>query len=80
MVRRMGEIADDMTERYGYPNEDGPPEPEDYLDMTDEELRKATAMCRSGKLKSIRAWPHALSPKQRYCLAAWLAEHDAKYA
>ena len=43
----MGEIADDMIERYGYSPEDGPPEPEDYLDMTDDELRKATAQCRS---------------------------------
>ena len=34
----MGEIADDLIERYGYPDEDGPPKPEDYLDMTDEEM------------------------------------------
>ncbi len=75
----MGEIADDMLERYGYPNEDGPPEPEDYLYMTDSELRKATAQCRSEKLKSIRKWPGVLSPKQRYCLAVWLAEKDSEY-
>ncbi len=74
----MGEIADEMIERYGYPNEDGPPEPEDYLDMTDDELRKATAKCRNAKLVSIRNWPSELSPKQRYCLAAWLADRDSK--
>lgn len=69
------EIADYLMQCF----EEGPPEPEDYLDMTDDELRKETAMCRSAKLKSIRVWPHALSPKQRYCLAVWLAERDAKY-
>jgi hypothetical protein len=58
----------------------GPTEAEDYLDMTDDELRKETAACRSAKLKSIRAWPHPLSDKQRYCLAAWVAKRDLKYA
>jgi hypothetical protein len=71
----MGEIADDLLERYGYPPDDAP-SPDDYLDMTDAELRAATSACRTAKLKSIRAWPHALSTKQRYCLAEWLAKRD----
>lgn len=75
----MGEIADDIIERYGYPPEDGPPRAEDYLDMTDKELIAASSMCRSKKLKSIRKWPKPLSQKQRYCLAAWIAEKDSKY-
>jgi hypothetical protein len=73
----MGEFADDLLGRYGYPPDDAP-SPEDYLDMTDAELRAATAACRTAKLKSIRAWPHALSAKQRYCLADWLAKRDSK--
>lgn len=73
----MGEMADFINEQGR--DDMGPPEAEDYLDMTDDELRKGTALCRSAKLKSIRAWPHTLSVKQRYCLAAWLAERDFKY-
>jgi hypothetical protein len=73
----MGEFSDDMLGRYGYPPDDAP-SPDDYLDMTDAELRAATAMCRTAKLKSIRAWPRALSAKQRYCLAEWLANRDFK--
>lgn len=76
----MGDMADMLNDDYGDRDNMGMPEPEDFLDMTDDDLRKETAMCRSAKLKSIRAWPHPLSPKQRYCLAAWLAERDAKYA
>lgn len=74
----MGEQVDYLLDDLGYSNADGPPEPEDYLGMSDDELRKATALCRTKKLKSIRSWPHALSPKQRYCLAAWLAERDSR--
>ena len=72
----MGEMADEMLALYGYPDDDGPPRPEDYLDMTDANLRSATAASRSAKIKSIREWPDALSPKQRYCLAAWIAKYD----
>ncbi len=74
----MGEIADYIFDQFVCHPEDGPPSPEDYLDMTDNELRKETSMCRSEKLKSIRRWPHELSEKQRYCLAAWLAKRDSK--
>lgn len=73
----------DMAELYDWDfsdGEDGPPSPEDYLYMSDDELRRETAACRLTKLKSIRSWPRPLSPKQRYCLAAWLAERDLKYA
>ena len=73
----MGEFSDDLLGRYGYPPDDAP-SPDDYLDMTDAELRTATAACRTAKLKSIRAWPHPLSAKQRYCLAAWLSDRDVR--
>ena len=48
----------------------------DYRNMTDDELREATQHCHSSKLQSIRAWPYELSPKQRYCLIAWLVKRD----
>ena len=78
-VSRMGDIADEMLERYGYPPEDGPPRPVDYLEMSDDELREATSQARSEKVKSIRKWHGKLSEKQRYCLAAWIAESDGRY-
>lgn len=63
---------------------DGPeyPEPEDYLDMSDEKLYSETAMARTEKLKSIRKYyktHNYLSDKQRWCLAKWLADKDEKY-
>jgi len=74
----MGDMADYYLESYGDSDEDFP-EPKDYLYMTDDELRKATSTCKSAKLQSIRKWPSPLSPKQRYCLAAWLASCDARF-
>ena len=56
--------------------------PEDYLDMSDEELFTASSGARSEKLKSIRKYYQnhkSLSEKQRYCLAAWISEKDNKY-
>ena len=79
----MGEIADDLIERYGYPDEDGPPKPEDYLDMTDEEMVKASSFVRTDKLKGIRKWQmlgNKLSDKQRWCLAFALCNRDSLYA
>lgn len=73
----MGDMADMMADAWDY---DDSLTAADYLGMSDNELRAATSMVRSAKLKSIRAWPHPLSEKQRYCLAAWLAERDMKYA
>ena len=55
---------------------DKPKQLSDYHQMTDDELRKATQHCHSSKLQSIRAWPYELSPKQRYCLIAWLVKRD----
>jgi hypothetical protein len=76
----MGEIADEMILSLWDPDDGmGPPKPEDYLDMTDEELRKETSLSRSPKIMNIRKYPHNLTTKQRYCLACWLAERDAKY-
>ena len=77
----MGEIADMMLERYGEDHDSmAQRKPEDYLSLSDEDLRKGTAGSRNEKIKGIRTWPMPLSKKQRYCLAAWLAEKDNRYA
>jgi hypothetical protein len=73
IVSSMGDIADEMLERYFGLLEDCPPRPGDYLHMSDDELREATSCARSEKVKSIRKWHGKLSDKQRYCLAAWIA-------
>ena len=57
----MGDIADEMLKRYGYADDDGMPYMDDYLDMTDDEIHKATATCRTEKLKSIRTCSHGWS-------------------
>ena len=76
----MGEMADMMLD-WGW-DDDGqkPPQPEDYLDMTDAELRAETSAARSNKIKSIRKWGKPLSEKQRWCLAFWICEHDRKHS
>lgn len=74
----MGEMADLLNEQHGYPNEDGLPEPEDYLDLSDGELKKLTSGTRDPKLMSIRRCSYPLTVKQRYCLAVWLANNDSK--
>jgi hypothetical protein len=55
------------------------PKPEDYMSLTDDELREGTARARSEKIKGIRRWPSPLSEKQRWCLAFWIAENEAQY-
>jgi len=56
--------------------------PDDYLEMSDEELFATSSGARSEKLKSIRKYYQThkfMSKKQRYCLAAWISERDNKY-
>lgn len=71
----MGEIADEMVDRYyGMDDidfDDGPIS--HYFDLSDDELRKLTSKARDKKIVGIRNWPNKLSDKQRYCLAEWLA-------
>lgn len=67
-VQRVAAAISTATEK--------PKQLSDYRQMTDDELRKATQHCHSSKLQSIRAWPYELSPKQRYCLIAWLVKRD----
>jgi hypothetical protein len=58
------------------------PEPYHYLDLSDEELFKQTSHTRTEKLKSIREFYKKrgyFSPKQKYCLACWLADNESKY-
>jgi hypothetical protein len=53
-----------------------------YHDLSDEELFKQTSHTRTEKLKSIRGFYKKkgyLSPKQRYCLACWLADNKSKF-
>lgn len=64
------------------PFDDDYSHPDDYLDMSDEELFAASSGTRNEKLKSIRNHYQThkfLSEKQRYCLAAWISEKDNKY-
>lgn len=68
----MGDIADWVNEQER--DESGPPEAEDFLDLSDDELKRESSGTRSPKLKGIRKWPNPLTPKQRYALAAWLAK------
>jgi hypothetical protein len=70
----MGEMTDFINQY-----DDERLEPEDYLNLTDDELKRITSGCRSKKLKGIRKWPNPLSDKQRYCLAAWIAEKENRY-
>ncbi len=74
----MGDVADMiLDDALSLPSEY--PVPEDYLGMTDDELRAATSSTRTRKLVGIRKWLSPLSAKQRYCLACWLAERDLNY-
>lgn len=70
----MGEMAEMFEGLYDF--QDDYPCPEEYLHMTDDELRAATAMARNTKIKGICAWSGRLSAKQRFCLAAWIANNE----
>lgn len=75
--------AEDWIPEFWHCNfyDDDYPHPDDYLEMSDEELYQASSGTRNEKLKSIRKYykTHSrLSDKQRYCLAAWLSDKDSK--
>ena len=55
-------------------------DPYDYLDLSDDELRKLSSRARNEKIKGIRRWPSPLSPKQRYCLAVWISDNENKFS
>lgn len=46
-----------------------------YLNLSDSELIRRTVYARNSKIKSIRKERHNLTVKQRYCLAAWIADN-----
>lgn len=73
----MSEYVDDLLAECGYPD-DGMSQcdPAEYMDLSDEELRKECAASRDAKIVSIRNWPNKLSEKQRWCLAFWCAKRD----
>lgn len=73
----MGEMAD-LHADYGAFCDDRAC-PEDYLDMSDDELRKETSRSRNLKIMSIRKSSNELSEKQRWCLAKWIADKDNEY-
>ena len=78
----MGDMADMINDQW-QDDGSGPPSPEDYLDLTDAEMVKASSFVRSEKLKGIRQWQmlgNKLSDKQRWCLAFALCKHDTLYA
>lgn len=68
---------------YHYPYYDlDLPQVEDYIELSDKEIFQKTSHTRTKKLKSIRNFYKEkgfLSPKQKYCLAFWLAENESKY-
>ena len=53
--------------------------PDDYLHLSDDELRQATVLTRDPKLISIRQWVGDLSEKQRWCLARWISDRENQY-
>jgi hypothetical protein len=63
---------------YGFGPDDGmgQNDPDQYLTLSDGELRKECVKARDAKIVSIRDWPRKLSEKQRYCLAVWCAKRD----
>lgn len=75
----MGEMAD-MYDDYGYWDDDEwEISPDDYLHLSDDELREATVLTRDPKLISIRRWVGNLSEKQRWCLANWICNRERRY-
>lgn len=68
---------------YHYPTYDCDyPDTQDYLELEDGDLVNQTSHTRTKKLKSIRKFfkeKGYLSPKQKYCLASWLAENESKF-
>lgn len=67
-------MADWMEEQMYYLDEQD--SIEDYLSLTDDELKEFTARARLPKIMSIRKVTYPLTEKQRYCLAAYLYERD----
>ena len=49
------------------------------LDQTDDNLREGAAKSRKPKIMSIRKWPHALTDKQKWCLALWIMQRNEDY-
>jgi hypothetical protein len=72
----MSCFAEMHDEEYGRDDGMGRSDPEDYLKLSDEEIRRECAKARDAKIVSIRDWPNKLSEKQRYCLAVWCARRD----
>ena len=74
----MGEMADFLTDEFDLwgADNDGYIQvtAQHFMGMSDNELRRDTAMARTEKIKSIRRQPSPLSPKQRWCLADWIAK------
>lgn len=70
--------AECQLDDYAFGPDDGmgQSDPEEYMHLSDEELRKECATARDAKIISIRNWSHALSKKQRWCLALWCAKRD----
>lgn len=54
----------------------GQSDPAEYMGLSDDALRNECVAARETKIVSIRNWPHALSKKQRWCLALWCAKRD----
>lgn len=70
----MGDMADMINEDFGcLEYQDSI---EGLLELDDKHLKEYTAKSRDKKIMSIRKWPKPLSPKQRYCLAAWIHHHE----
>ena len=57
---------------YGYWGDDEFPDVDEYLEMSDDELREETEDSKDPKIQSIRLHCGDLSEKQRWCLAEWV--------
>lgn len=59
-----------------------PFEPDDAVSLifqlSDDELRRMSADATHHKIVGIREWPRELSPKQRWCLAFWIAKRSVR--
>ena len=72
-------MAEWITDNYSWSDEFYSDfEPEDFLHLTDDELKIKTSLARTEKIKSIRRYTKPLSEKQRWCLAKWISDRENK--
>ncbi len=72
----MGDIADYYLENCFTEDDNGFFDAYDFLELSDEELKKGCLRSRSKKIMGIVRFADKLSDRQRYCLAVWASQHQ----